>query len=82
MDWLGVEASCPNRGNHYQPGIPDGYLARQAWFREMAKIHTQTKCTACGLFVIWVPKAKCETCGKFMKNAALHQRRYHQKESK
>ncbi len=35
---------------------PDNYVARQDWFKMMAKTHRQLRCDGCGLWKIWVPK--------------------------
>lgn len=70
-------AMCPKSAQHHQPGIPDGYLERQDWFRAMAKTHQQLRCDACRLFVVWKKKPKCKVCGRRIVNIALHMRRWH-----
>ena len=53
---LPMNAVCPDADKHYPCEGPEGYLARQAWFKEMAKTHKQKRCEACGYYKIWVPK--------------------------
>ena len=49
------EAHCPNLHDH-TPG-PDGYLQWHAWASKLSRTHRQEKCSSCGLYVIWVPRA-------------------------
>ena len=48
------ESQCPNEDKHTV--LPKGYVQRHRWARSMQSTHKQTKCPACGLWAIWVPK--------------------------
>ena len=37
---------------------PTGYVDWQYWAFQKSKTHKQTLCPVCGLYAIWVPKAK------------------------
>jgi len=37
---------------------PEGYLAWHEWAEKKAKTHRQVKCKGCGLYALWVPKAR------------------------
>ncbi len=47
---------CPNAKNHSQS--PELYLDWMSWAEKMSKTHKQVRCPGCGLFKMWVPKAK------------------------
>ena len=46
--------TCSNVANH-EPE-PEGYIARQEWFKWKAKTHEQKRCEICLRWEIWVPK--------------------------
>lgn len=52
--WLADQQPCAPK--HTLSPFP--YLQWMAWAEEMAKTHDQTRCPDCGLWAIWVPKAK------------------------
>lgn len=56
MTKTAATAECPVSLEHTEG--PNSYLAWHEWAEEMSKTHTQKKCVACGLYVIWVPKAR------------------------
>lgn len=35
---------------------PRGYLVWHEWAEKMAETHDSTRCPACGLWAIWVPR--------------------------
>ena len=51
-------SACPRKDLHNEPGKPAGYAAQDAWARKLSKTHRQTRCPACGLYVVWVPIPK------------------------
>jgi hypothetical protein len=55
-----AERACPTPNSHHEPGCPDDYMARQAWFAEMAKTHEQRQCPGCGLWRVWVKREATE----------------------
>ena len=47
---------CPNIEDHTPQ--PEGYIQWHSWAEEMAKTHKQRKCSGCGKYSIWEPKAR------------------------
>ena len=45
--------TCQDHHTHDQE-MPAGYIARQNWFKRMAKTHKQEQCPVCGLWLVWV----------------------------
>lgn len=45
---------CPNADRHTPH--PRRQFAHEAWAEQMLRTHTQTRCTGCGLWAIWVPR--------------------------
>lgn len=37
---------------------PAGYLAWHDWAKRMSRTHRQVRCAGCGLYAIWIPKAR------------------------
>lgn len=50
------EIDCPSFHDHTPQ--PEGYIEWHDWAKRMMRTHKQTKCTGCGLYMIWVPKQK------------------------
>lgn len=50
------ESNCPDLIDHTV--APKGYLAWHDWAKRMGRTHRSIKCAGCGLYVIWIPKAK------------------------
>lgn len=57
--WLAEQQPCAPQ---HTP-CPSGYLAGHAWAEKMSKTHKQTRCPACGLWAIWVPKENANAPG-------------------
>lgn len=57
---LRLVPDCLNAAAHNDVGLgmPDGYMAREAWAMEMLKTHTQKKCPGCFRWAIWTPRKK------------------------
>lgn len=51
---------CPQAEQHGDTDAPTGYVARFEWAEEMSRTHEQRQCEGCGLYKIWVPKARPE----------------------
>jgi hypothetical protein len=49
-----MKPECANAANHTP--MPDGYLERHEWARQMLRTHKQTRCPQCSLWVVWVPQ--------------------------
>jgi len=47
---------CCNFEDHTP--CPEGYIQWHAWAEEMGKTHKQRKCSGCGKYSIWEPKAR------------------------
>lgn len=55
-------ADCPDFMNHTPS--PKGYLGWHDWAKKLGRTHRQVKCPGCGLYAIWMPKAKRAGVGK------------------
>lgn len=51
-----LEPYCSKR--HLNPPQPIGYVAWHNWAEEFSKKHTCLQCEECGLWHLWVKKAK------------------------
>lgn len=49
-------ADCPNRATHTP--MPSGYGSWHHRAEALARTHDQQRCPSCGLWAIWVPKAR------------------------
>lgn len=49
---------CPNIKNHTD--CPSGYLQWHYWAARKSRRHKQVRCPSCGLWAIWVRRAKDE----------------------
>ncbi len=47
---------CPEARRH--PRQPDEYIERSNWTERQAKRYTQTRCPACGFWVLWKRKER------------------------
>lgn len=46
---------CPNASEHTD--CPTTYLGWHEWAEEKSKTHRPVRCSGCGLFKVWVPRA-------------------------
>ena len=49
------EMDCPYFEDHTPD--PPGYIKWHEWAAKMSKTHKQRKCSGCGLYAIWEPRA-------------------------
>lgn len=52
---IAEEKACPNFAAHNdrELGMPDGYSAREEWWRVTLKTHTQHYCEGCSRWTVW-----------------------------
>lgn len=51
-----AKETCPQRRRHTP--CPEGYMAWHEWAEKKGRTHRAVKCPGCGLYAIWVRKAR------------------------
>ena len=53
--------ACPDVKRHTK--CPNGYIAWHQWADRKERTHISTRCSTCGFFAIWLPKAAGKDAG-------------------